>query len=407
MGGGEDGGAGAARSTTIGRRPAMNGVERYILAGLAKAMAAVLLVTVSVVCLVRSIEFINYIVNHGLSVAVYLYLIVLLMPSLMLLVLPIALFLSVLFVYGRLSQDSEILAMRACGLSLKALSRPACIVAAATIALAFSMSLYFIPLSFKEFKDIEYFVRFRLANMVIREGQFNRLGDKITVYMRERSGDGVLVGVLIQDDRDPKKSVTVVAERAVLTRAGDLYKIGLEQGNIQDFERATQKVTVVYFDRYVLEVDSAELDGGGRRERGIAERHIGELLDPPTATRRDLELRGKALAEGHQRLSSPFLALTYTAIALATLFVGSFNRRGSPARLVAAGAGVAAIQVAHMLVVNAASLATTLLPAIHLVVGVPALLCAWLLLDQDRHAPRPPRLLAWTRRGPTPAAETR
>jgi lipopolysaccharide export system permease protein len=385
----------------------VNGVERYILAGLAKAMAAVTLVTVGVVCLVRSLEFISYIVNHGLSVTVYLYLIVLLMPSLMLLVLPIALFLSVLFIYGKLSQDSEILAMRACGLSLKALSRPACVIAVGTMALAFSMSLYFIPLSFKEFKDIEYFVRFRLANMVMREGQFNRLGDKITVYMRERLGDGVLVGVLIQDDRDPKKSTTVLAERAVLARLGDVYKLALEQGNIQDFERGSQKVSVVYFDRYSLEVDSTELEGGGHRERGIAERPIGELLHPPTATQRDIELRGKALAEGHQRVSSPLLALTYTAIALATLFVGSFNRRGSPARLVAAGAAVAAIQVAHMLVVNAASLATVLLPAIHLVVAVPGLVCVWLLLDQDRHAPRPPRLLGWVRRAPTPATETR
>lgn len=405
MQGREDDGRGPARSTAIGAGNAMNGVERYILANLAKVMAAVLLTTVSVVCLVRSLEFINYIVNHGLSVTVYLYLIVLLMPSLMLLVLPVALFISVMFVYGKLSQDSEILAMRACGISLKALSRPACIVAGATVALGFAMSLYFIPLSFKEFKDIEYFVRFRMANMVIREGQFNRIGDKVTVYMRERLGEGALVGVLIQDDRDPKKSVTILAEHAVLTRTGDIYRIGLEQGNIQEFDRATQRVSVVYFDRYVLEVDSNELEGGGRRERGIAERHIGELLNPPTATRRDMELRGKALAEGHQRLSSPFLALTYTAIALVALFAGAFNRRGSPLRLVAAGASVATIQVTHMLVVNAASLATPLLPAIHLVVAVPGLVCAWLLFDQDRHAPRPPRFLTWARR--MPAAEAR
>jgi len=376
----------------------MNGVQRYILYGLLRTVAAVTLGTAAVVCLVRSLEFINYIVNHGLSVYIYLYLILLLMPSLLLLVLPIALFIAVMFVYGKLTQDNEILAMRACGLSLTALSAPAWAVAALAAGLGYVMSLYFIPVSFKEFKDIEYFARVRMANLVLREGQFNRIGGKVTIYMRERTGEGILTGVLIQDDRDPNKSVTIITDRAVLGRAGEQYRISMDQGNIQDYDRRSKKLSIVYFDHYLLELDSKELEGGGQRERGIAERHIGELLNPPTATHRDRELRSKALAEGHQRLSSPLLALTYATLGLAALFYGGFNRRGSPARLVLAGAAVTAIQVAHMLVVNAASLNPAALPAIHLLVSVPAIVCFLLLRQQDRHAPRPGPALPWLRR---------
>ena len=65
----------------------MDGVQRYLLFSLIKPMASITACTAAVVCLARSLEFINYIVNHGLSVAVYLYLILLLMPSLLLLVL--------------------------------------------------------------------------------------------------------------------------------------------------------------------------------------------------------------------------------------------------------------------------------------------------------------------------------
>ncbi|MBL8707293.1 MAG: hypothetical protein JNM30_20760, partial [Rhodospirillales bacterium] len=165
--------------------------------------------------------------------------------------------------------------------------------------------------------------------------------------------------------------------------------------------------SVVYFDRYVLELDSKELDTAGQRERGIAERHIGELINPPTATHRDRELRGKALAEGHQRLSSPFLGFTYSAIALMALFAGAFSRHRSSVRLVLAGAAVAGIQVAHMLVVNAASLNPVLLPAIHLLVAVPGLASLWLLHSWDQHAPRPAPWQGWTRRDGTAAAEGR
>jgi lipopolysaccharide export system permease protein len=385
----------------------MNGVQRYILVALLRAVVAVTLSTAAVVCLARSLDFINYIVNHGLSVWVYLYLIVLLMPSLLLLVLPIALFISVMFVYGKLAQDNELLAMRACGLSLLALARPAWTVALLVMLVGYSMSLYFVPLSFKEFKDIEYFVRFRLASMVLREGQFNRLGGQITLYMRERTADGVLTNVLIQDDRDPKRSITIITNRAVLGQTGEQHRIAMEQGNIQEFDRRTQKLSVVYFDRYVLELDSKELDTAGQRERGIAERQIGELLNPPTATHRDRELRGKALAEGHQRLSSPILGFTYSAIGLMALFAGGFSRHRSSVRLVLAGAAVAGIQVAHMLVVNAASLNPGLLPAIHLLVAVPGLVSLWLLHGWDQHAPRPAPWQGWARRGDTATAESR
>lgn len=377
----------------------MNGVQRYILSGVLKAVAAVTLSTAAVVCLVRSLEFINYIVNHGLSVWVYLYLILLLMPSLLLLVLPIALFISVMFVYGKLAQDNELLAMRACGLSILGLARPAWMVALLIILVGYSMSLYFIPLSFKEFKDIEYFVRFRLANMVLREGQFNRLGGNITLYMRERTGEGVLTNVLIQDDRDPNKSITIITNRAILGQSGEVHRISMESGNIQEFDRKTQKVSTVYFDRYLLELDSKDLGMAGQRERGIAERNIHELLNPPTDTHRDRELYSKALAEGHQRLSSPILGFTYSAIGLAALFAGSFNRQRSSARLVFAGAAIAGIQVAHMLIVNAASLNSALLPAIHLLVAVPGLTALWLLYSMDQHAPRPSAWQGLLRRG--------
>jgi len=366
----------------------VNGIQRYILSGLLKAILAIASVAVGVVCLLKSLLFIGYTVSQGLSVGAYLYLILLLLPSLLLLVLPIAVFVSVLFIYGKLTSDSEVLAMRACGMGNGSLARPAVAMALGTTVMAYAMALYFIPVSFKEFKDIEYFVQVRLAGMVLREGQFNRLGGKVTLYMRDRTSSGELLNVLFQDDRDPLVSRTVVAERATLNRTGEIYKLQLETGNVQEFDRNRRKVSLVYFDRYVLEVDTGELLGRGEREQGIAERHIGRLLNPPTATHRDRELRSKAMAEGHQRLSSPLLCLSYMAIALAALFVGDFNRRGSTRRMIVAAGIVAAVQALHLLVINAASLNPAMLPAIHLNAIVPGLVAAMLLYRGDRRVRR-------------------
>jgi lipopolysaccharide export system permease protein len=219
--------------------------------------------------------------------------------------------------------------------------------------------------------------------------------------MRDRTSSGELLNVLFQDDRDPLVSRTVVAERATLNRTGEIYKLQLETGNVQEFDRNRRKVSLVYFDRYVLEVDTGELLGRGEREQGIAERHIGRLLNPPTATHRDRELRNKAMAEGHQRLSSPLLCLSYMAIALAALFVGDFNRRGSTRRMIVAAGIVAAVQALHLLVINAASLNPAMLPAIHLNAIVPGLVAAMLLYRGDRRVRLPGWLNVAARRAAT------
>jgi lipopolysaccharide export system permease protein len=372
-------------------RRSMNGMQRYILSGLLKAILAIASVAIGVVCLLKSLSFLEFTVNQGLEFFSYLSLIALLLPSLMLLVLPIAVFVSVLFVYGKLTNDSEILAMRACGMSNAALARPALVLGIAAVVLAYAMSLYFIPVSYKQFKDIEYFVHVRLAGTVLREGQFNRLGNKLMIYMRERNKRGDLHNVLIQDDRDPDQSRTIIAKQALMARSGESYKLQLLDGNVQEYDRRSQRVSLIQFDRYLLEVDAGAALGRGPREIGIAERHIGQLLNPPSATRRDLELRGKAMAEGHQRLASPLLNLSFMAVALAALFAGDFNRRGSVMRMVLAGAIVAAIQTLHMLFVNTATLKPALLPAIHLNAILPGLVAAWLL----RHSDRRLRFPAW------------
>ncbi len=41
--------------------------------------------------------------------------------------------------------------------------------------------------------------------MVLREGTFQELGKGFTVYIRERTSSGDLVGILVHDNRDPKR----------------------------------------------------------------------------------------------------------------------------------------------------------------------------------------------------------
>src|SRR6476469_326048 len=104
-------------------------VDRYIFHQLALALVAVTGGLTALVWLIQSLRFVELVVNHGLSLGVFVELTSLLIPSVVAVILPITTFVVVQFIYQRLAGDREITVMRAAGLSPFALARPALAVA--------------------------------------------------------------------------------------------------------------------------------------------------------------------------------------------------------------------------------------------------------------------------------------
>jgi len=103
----------------------MHGLTRYILR---QNLATTIFVTAALsaaIWLTQSLRLVDLIVNRGLSAELFLYLGVLILPRFIDIVLPIGIFIAVLFTYNKLIAESEIVVMRAAGLSQFGLARPA------------------------------------------------------------------------------------------------------------------------------------------------------------------------------------------------------------------------------------------------------------------------------------------
>ena len=86
----------------------MNGFTKYVLRQLFVGM---ILVTSGLTCIIwlsQSLRFIEMIVNRGLTAGMFVYLTMLLLPNLLVIVLPIALFTVVVFTYSKLITDREL-----------------------------------------------------------------------------------------------------------------------------------------------------------------------------------------------------------------------------------------------------------------------------------------------------------
>src|SRR3984893_6623602 len=102
----------------------MNSLSRYILR---QSFSVMLLVTgalTAAVWLAQSLRLVDLIINRGLSAEMFLYLALLILPRFLDIVLPIGAFIAVLFVFNPLTTESELVVMRAAGLSPYALTKP-------------------------------------------------------------------------------------------------------------------------------------------------------------------------------------------------------------------------------------------------------------------------------------------
>jgi lipopolysaccharide export system permease protein len=372
----------------------MKSLSRYVLKETLTLTFALTLVFSAAVWLVQSLRLIDLLVNRGLSVGLFMELAMLIFPRFIEIVLPIAIFLAILFSYNRLISESELIVMRAAGLSQTTLARPALILASIGALILLVLSTYVLPAANREFKDLQFEIRNHFASALIQEGVFNTLSDRLTVYVRSRDRRGELGGLIIHDTRDPKRPVTLFAEQGALVDTPDGPRVLMANGSRQQFDEDGGKLAVLSFERYTLDLQNNK-EVVAARQRQPDERYLHELLfDNDEASRRAF---GTGLTlELHLQLLAPFAAIVFALIPLVCLLPGDFNRRGQGRRILAAIVCAVLFQIIDLGCKNLASHNMAAVPLLYLDMLLPIAAGAWLLMREGRWP--------WLPRLPSPAS---
>ena len=346
----------------------MMGLNRYILRQCVSVMVFVTGALTAAVWLAQSLKLVDLIVNRGLSAEVFLYLALLILPRFLDIVIPIGAFIAVLFVFNKLTTESELIVMRAAGMSPMGLAKPVLELALIAWVILMTLSLYFLPVSNRQFKDLQFEIRNRFVSSLLQEGSFTTLSDKLTIYIGGRNERGEVIGLMIDDERDPKRPVTILAERGAFADSGGASRIIMVNGDRQQFDRDTGKLSVLTFDRYVLDLDMMR-DAPEARSREAQERYLGELLFP----RDDLDqsTRDAYLVEANERLTVPLTAFSFAIIPLVCLLPGEFNRRGQLKRVLVAVVCAVAFQALDLAVKNLEGRYTAAIAASYVLVLLP------------------------------------
>ncbi len=321
----------------------MGKLQLYILRQLFWATVAIIVALACIVWLTQSLRFVDMIVSRGLSLTAFISFTLLLLPTFLAIIGPIALFVATLFIYNKMMHDRELVIFSASGLGPGFISRPAILLALVLVVLGYFNTLYLMPTAFREFKDLQRAFRADLSHLFVQEGVFNSIIDGVTVFVRERSGRGRFKGIVVHDERDPEIPVTIMAEQGAILSGNRGSRVVMTKGNRQEVSHKDGRLTLLHFDSYTL--DLAALDSGGTtyvrepRERFLHELFLPEPVSGPSANHQRFRM------EGLSRLAMPLLYPCFALIALVALLSGGFDRRGHLHRILVAACVVAVVQL--------------------------------------------------------------
>ncbi|MFP6712510.1 MAG: LPS export ABC transporter permease LptF [Rhodospirillales bacterium] len=365
----------------------MKRINQYLTRQLVVSTLMVGFVMTGVIWLFVSVRAVDSIVNRGLSIKLFMYLTVLQVPNFLVHIIPFSIFIATLFVYSRLNSDRELVVLRAAGMSPISLARPALLVALVSMLFGYALTLYGTPKSYQIFRNLQWDIRYSFSHILLKEGVFNVISDHITVFVRERSGESELRGLLIHDSRNKNKPATVIAEKGVMVKTSSGARVVMFDGNRQIIDKKTNKLSILYFDRYSFDLSSVT-PKPEERFREARERMVDELLDlkiEDVGNPRDF---GKFKVEGHQRLTTPINTLGFALIALVCLLLGDFSRRGQVKRILLASVIFVSLQITNLGLINISAKNLQLVPLLYASIIAPVFILLFLLLLHPRFKKR-------------------
>jgi len=332
----------------------INSATRYLIR---ETIGPVLLATFvfsGIIWLTQSLRMLDLMINQGQGFGTYMQMTLLFQLGVLPALLPLAFLIGLLYTLQKLIADSELVVLFAAGLSRWKVATPFLMLAGAICAIVLLFTVWIMPWGLQTFRDKLITIRADVAASAIREGTFSNPINGITVYVRDRTSDGTVRGILVQDSRDEKTTVTYLAESGIITNDADGPRLTMYNGNIQrtnralayatldegDEARRRNAITYLYFDKYTYDLSQyAPAGKGGIYEP--RERYLGDLFfasenDPYLQHKQAEERRKELIAEGHDRFVSVLYPMMFALIALAALLPAPFNRGGYSFRVLAA-----------------------------------------------------------------------
>ncbi len=311
---------------------------RYIMREISAPFLGTLVIFTGLLFLAKSLKLLELVVSREVGLGEIAKIFLLIVPQFLEIALPMALLLGLILAFGRLSGDSELVVMRASGVSLRELVKPVVIFAAFVTALSLWVSI-----SVRPWANTELAVRlFQMAKQRLSSGLvsgvFNQLG-ALTIYAEKvDENGGKLSNVVISDRRGADEQQLFLAKYGQIfsNEATRTLNLRLYDGSIHEGRGANLNITS--FDSNSVVISESELlqdeaEREGKKASGMSFSELQEQIAELKTKKADTAARdpkldislARLLVEWHRRFSLPLSCL---AVGLIGMVLGIQPSRG-------------------------------------------------------------------------------
>ena len=321
----------------------MGSIGRYIFRTTFGAFLGVLASVTTLMWITQALRNIDLMTSQGQTILVFVGITGLIIPLLVLLIAPIALMLAVAYVLHKLGNDSELIVMNAAGMPPRRIFAPFLAVGLIVSLLVGAIAFYVSPKCLRELRRWATEVRAEVVTNNVQPGRFAVIDGKLTFHVRERKANGQLAGVMVDDQRDPKERMTILAEVGdLLTNDRGVYLV-LQNGTVQRQETGKRDPAIVRFKEYAFDLSRLS-PGPANITYSAQERFPWELWSVPADDPQQAEQAGQFWAELHSRIAAPFYPLAFLVLTFAYLGAPRTTRQSRAMSLVTAVAFASALR---------------------------------------------------------------
>jgi len=306
-------------------------LDRYILKEMVGPTALGFGFYTFIILMTRLFDFAEMIIKRSLPVTTVIRLLAWSLPNIVVLTIPMSLLVGILIAVGRLSADSEIIAMRSSGISTRAIYRPVFYFTFAIFVMNFVVMNLVVPRGNHAFQGLRSEIVTSAIETGIRPRVFFSEYENLVLYVNDiDSQTGQWKGVFISDSSDPENQRIILAASGQLSTRGPGRQVWVDLQQAQTHVSSVRKPA-----RYDLNKNAAQrflipdkYESGKPQSMGKSFREYGllELIEFVRSPRgRDpIDLR-VAQVEIHKKFAIPFACLAFGLVGLP---LGITNRGG-------------------------------------------------------------------------------
>lgn len=270
-------------------------LDRYIFTELLSPFSVSLGALCFVMLTRELLRLVELLVSKGVGILSVLKVFAHLLPSFLVLTLPVAGIIASITAFGRLSFDKELVAMRAAGLSLPRLARPVLLFAIMVFMLTLWLAQWGQPWSSLNLKKVALNLLRDQLVLALERGSFNEPIPKMMIFVSDRGSDSSASGIFISDERNPDDPRIIVAQRyqVLIDGSADQIALRLQDGVIHSKPDEMNQYQLATFSSYDLKVSLKQSGYAAPDDRPTYEELVAHLAQSggrdPRALRRMME----------------------------------------------------------------------------------------------------------------------